>query len=113
MSARQRDGWDTQIRKGLAELAVLTLLDRQPTYGSDLVARLAERPALAMAPGTIYPLLNRLKAAGLLATLWQESPVGPPRKFYSVTADGRHALAAMRDSWRDVLTDLNGILEES
>lgn len=108
-----KEVWGTQIRKGLADLAVLTLLARESTYGSDLVSRLAAHPALAMASGTVYPLLNRLKAAGLLSTRWQESPLGPPRKYYSLTPEGNRALEAMRASWKDVVTDLTNILEES
>jgi PadR family transcriptional regulator PadR len=108
-----QDVWGTQIRKGLADLAVLTLLERESTYGSDLVSRLSAHPALALASGTVYPLLNRLKAAGMLSTRWQESPLGPPRKYYSLTPDGRRALAAMRASWKDVVADLTDILEET
>lgn len=105
--------WETQIRKGVAELAVLAMLARESTYGSDLVDRLAEHPTFAMAPGTVYPLLNRLKAAGLLATRWRESPVGPPRKFYYITGSGRRALANRRQAWRALVTELNTIVEES
>ncbi len=107
------DAWETQIRKGVAELAVLALLARESTYGSDLVEKLASHPTLSLTSGTIYPLLNRLKVAGLLATRWKESPVGPPRKFYYMTVTGRRALEARRKSWRSVTDDLNAILEES
>ena len=49
----------------------------------------------------------------MLSTRWQESPLGPPRKYYSLTPDGRRALAAMRASWKDVVADLTDILEET
>lgn len=100
-----------QIRKGAVELAVLGLLADQPRYGSQLVEELADYPALALSAGTIYPLLARLKKADLIDARWEESPVGPPRKYYSLTTAGRAALASMTDAWRMVSTTLNTILE--
>jgi PadR family transcriptional regulator, regulatory protein PadR len=75
---KEQDGWASQLRKGVIELAVLGLLAREPKYGSQLVEELAARPELAITAGTVYPLVARLAKAGLVTSTWQESPVGPP-----------------------------------
>lgn len=104
--------WVSQIRKGVVELAVLGLLAGERRYGSQLVDDLADHQGLAISAGTVYPLLARLKKAGLVDSQWQESPVGPPRKYYALTPQGRRALASMTDAWRSVATDLATILED-
>ncbi len=106
------DPWVSQIRRGVVELAVLRLLATEPRYGSQLVADLSALRGLAVSAGTVYPLLARLRKGGLVETRWQESPVGPPRKYYSLTAAGRAALTAMTAAWRAVAGDLTTLLEE-
>ncbi|RTE50167.1 PadR family transcriptional regulator [Actinobaculum sp. 352] len=100
----------TQLRKGVLELAILALLDKEPTYGGQIVAALAAHPGLDSGAGTVYPILTRLAKAGLLATKWQESPVGPPRKYYQLTATGRDALAAQHTAWTAMSSALNALL---
>lgn len=113
MTAEQSDGpWASQIRRGVVELAVLGLLAGERRYGSQLVDDLAAHPGLSISAGTAYPLLARLKKAGLIDSHWEESPLGPPRKYYTLTPDGRLALASMSQSWRAVAADLATILEE-
>lgn len=106
------DAWTSQIRKGVVELAVLGLLAGERRYGSQLVDDLAAHPALAISAGTAYPLLARLRKAGLVDSHWEESPLGPPRKYYLLTAEGRRALETMTGAWRSVAADLATILEE-
>lgn len=103
--------WTSQIRKGVVELAVLGLLAGERRYGSQLVDDLAAHPGLAISAGTAYPLLARLKKAGLVDSHWEESPVGPPRKYYVLTEAGAGALASMTHAWRSVAADLTTILE--
>ncbi len=67
---RETEAWGSQIRKGVVELAVLGLLAAEPRYGSQLVDDLAHYPALAISAGTIYPLLSRLRKAGLIESTW-------------------------------------------
>lgn len=107
----EHDAWVSQIRKGVVEIAVLGLLAAEPRYGSQLVDDLAAHPALAISAGTVYPLLARLKKAGLVDSAWRESPVGPPRKYYHLTPAGRSALASMTDAWRTVAATLGTILD--
>ena len=105
-----RDPWASQLRKGLVELAVLALLAEHPRYGSQLVDDLAAHPPLAATAGTLYPLLARLAASGLVATTWQESPVGPPRKYYALTDAGRQRLRAMAATFGSISQSMNTLL---
>ncbi len=103
--------WGSQLRKGVLELAVLGLLESESRYGSSLVDELAGRPGLALSAGTVYPLLARLSKAGLVSTTWQESPVGPPRKYYALTDAGRARLRAMAREFAAVAAALEDILK--
>lgn len=109
----ERDPWASQLRKGVLELAVLGLLADGPRYGSALVDELAGRPALAISPGTVYPLLARLAKGALVHTTWQESPVGPPRKYYALTAEGRVAYADLHEAWRSVRAAVDTVVKEN
>ncbi len=110
---RDADAHAAQLRKGVVELAVLGLLAQGPRYGQQLVDELAGHRGLSLAAGTVYPLLARLLRSKLIASTWQESPVGPPRKYYRLTPAGTAALAAMADAWAQVRTTLDAILKES
>lgn len=101
-----------QLRKGVVELAVLGLLAGEPRYGQQIVDEFAGLPGLALTAGTVYPLVSRLLKAGDIASTWQESPVGPPRKYYRLTAQGRAALAAQTAAWRQVRDAVDHVLKE-
>ena len=90
----------TQLRRGVLEHCVLALLQDEERYGSALVTELAQAGLLA-SEGTIYPLLSRLRKEELVRTSWRESPSGPPRRYYSLTPQGRTALAEFTRSWTD------------
>jgi PadR family transcriptional regulator len=102
-AAAARD-WLAQARRGVIELCVLSLIAHQPRYGYQLSTALAElgKP-LAASEGTLYPLLRRLQREGLVEATWQESPDGPPRKYYHLSTAGQHLLEAQLDEW-DALT---------
>lgn len=104
----------TQLRRGVLEHCVLALLQDEERYGYDLVTELSEAGLLA-SEGTIYPLLSRLRKEELVRTSWQESPSGPPRRYYSLTAQGRDALRDFTRSWTDFRASVDQILlrEES
>lgn len=112
MSA-QGDGRVSQFRKGALELAIMALLGAGELYGVEIVDRLAERPGLQASAGTVYPLLGRLKKSGALDSVWRESPVGPPRKYYRLSKQGECDLAALAGSWRGLSTALDALLEEA
>ncbi|HEX7739447.1 MAG TPA: PadR family transcriptional regulator [Marmoricola sp.] len=100
----------TQLRRGVLEHCVLALLGDEERYGYDLVTELSDA-GLVASEGTIYPLLSRLRKEELVATSWQESPSGPPRRYYRLTARGRRALGTFQDSWRDFTHSVDQILE--
>lgn len=85
----------TQMRKGLLGYFIL-LIAREPVYASDIIRRL-DAAGVRVVEGTIYPLLSRLHRDGLLAHQWQESPSGPPRKYYHLTDRGRTVINELHD----------------
>lgn len=108
----ERDGRLSQFRKGAVELAILALLAEGELYGVEIVDRLGELPGLEVSGGTVYPLLSRLKKAGMVDTTWRESPVGPPRKYYQLSADGRSELQVMTASWRGLSSAIDALLNK-
>src|SRR5688500_14792428 len=92
-------GLTTALRRGTLEFCVLALLEDDERYGVELVGRLGAEPALTTSEGTLYPLLSRMRRAGWVTTTWQESPTGPPRRYYGLTAEGKAALAVFRTEW--------------
>jgi len=90
----------SQLRRGVLEYCVLSLLDDEPVYGFDLVRRLGDVDGMVISEGTIYPLLSRLRREGRVSTTWAEAESGPPRRYYSLTPDGRAALATFAVEWR-------------
>jgi PadR family transcriptional regulator PadR len=106
----EREAWASQLRKGVLELAVLGLLADGEKYGSQIVDELAAHRALTITAGTVYPLLARLAKAGLVFTTWQESPFGPPRKYYALSPAGRAQLGAMTTAFDAVTAAMTTIL---
>ncbi len=101
----------SQFRKGVVELAILALLDAGELYGVEIVDTLGKDPALAISAGTVYPLLSRLKKGGLIDSVWRESPVGPPRKYYQLTKRGETELTMMAAEWAGVVESIHRLLE--
>jgi PadR family transcriptional regulator len=95
-----QDALLAQMRRGTLQYCVLSLLADEERYGFDLVRGLAELDGMVTSEGTIYPLLSRLRRDGLVESNWQESPSGPPRRYYRLTNAGRAALDAFRLEWR-------------
>jgi len=92
-----------QMRKGVLEFCVLSLLSGKEAYANDLIQSMKDSKLLVV-EGTIYPLLTRLKNEGLLTYRWVESTGGPPRKYYSATHEGTAFLKELRQTWQE-LTD--------
>ena len=110
---REQDLWVSQIRKGVVEVVILGLLAREQMYGSQLVEALSTHPELAISAGTVYPLLSRLKKSGVIDSTWQESPVGPPRKYYRLTDTGAAELSDMSVAWHSVSRAVDSILQKA
>ncbi|MBK6408461.1 MAG: PadR family transcriptional regulator [Flavobacteriales bacterium] len=91
-----------QMRKGVLEYCILSLLSAEEMYPSDVIAKLKDAK-LIVVEGTLYPLLTRLKDAGYLAYRWEESRSGPPRKYYKLTPVGRKFLKELDDTWDELV----------
>jgi PadR family transcriptional regulator, regulatory protein PadR len=110
LGAFEMGNWQTQLRKGLLELCILTVLGRGEVYGYDLVKRLAEIPGLVVTEGTVYPLLSRLRKARLVESRLEESAGGPARKYYAVSEEGRRVLKLMNLYWGELIEGVEGLL---
>ncbi len=95
-----------QMRKGVLEFCILSILSFEEVYPSDIIARMKESK-LIVVEGTLYPLLTRLKNAGLLQYRWEESKSGPPRKYYSLTPLGHTFLDELRSTWKELVEAVN------
>lgn len=100
-----------QMRKGVLEYCILSILAHHDAYASELIKTLKEAKMIVV-EGTLYPLLTRQKNQGLLNYRWEESPQGPPRKYYSITEQGRTLLAEMDNAWNEVVETINMIREK-
>ena len=87
-----------QMRKGILEYCILEILSKQESYPSEIIKDL-KKAELNVVEGTLYPLLTRLKNAGLLNYNWVESQSGPPRKYYYLTPEGTSFLEELRLTW--------------
>ena len=92
----------TQMRKGILEYCILSIISKGEIYASDIISEL-KRAQLLVVEGTLYPLLTRLKNNGLLSYNWQESTSGPPRKYYQITAEGLEVLHRLDVTWKELL----------
>lgn len=95
LKSEPTENWETQIRKGWLELAILASLWGEELYGLEIIRRLEAHSDLLLAEGTIYPILGRLKRDGLIDSKWVEAEAGHPRKYYWLTAAGRRRVVAM------------------
>ena len=93
------DKWESQLRKGLLDFIMLLYLDKKEYYGYKLVNDIKRFLNINISEGTIYPLLNRLKKEGLINSKWVEMETGVPRKYYSITNEGKKELENMKSSW--------------
>lgn len=101
------DNTESQMRKGLLELCILGIIHRQKeAYPSDILEQLKEAK-LVVLEGTLYPLLTRLKNADMLTYRWEESPSGPPRKYYSLTRSGVKFYAQLHKAWEELSQSVN------
>jgi PadR family transcriptional regulator, regulatory protein PadR len=103
--------WETQLRKGVVELAVLASIARGESYGYQIVEQLRSLEGLALTESTVYPVLTRLARDGALDVRTEASPAGPTRRYYRLTNDGQARLDRMAQSWRTVSHSLTQLLE--
>lgn len=103
------DRVQTNLRKGVLEWCALAIMRKGDVYGRDLARTLVDLGLLA-SEGSLYPLLARLRESGWVETRWQESSVGPPRRYYRLTAAGSDALVEFEEIWRGLAASVESAL---
>ena len=101
-----------QMRKGILEFCILSILDKKEAYPSEIIEALKDAK-LIVVEGTLYPLLTRLKNAELLTYRWEESKSGPPRKYYSITKMGKTFLDELGETWSELNKAVNTITKNA
>ncbi len=101
-----------QMRKGILEYCILSILGEREAYPSDILEELKSNKLLVV-EGTLYPLLTRLKNAGLLMYRWEESNSGPPRKYYKLTEVGQNFLNELANSWQELNKAVTALTKKS
>jgi len=104
------DKWEVQLRKGCLELAILAALWEEKLYGLEILRRLESDSDLIVSEGTVYPLLSRLKALGLVKSEWVESEAGHPRKYYALTPAGKKRALDMAGIWKRFSSSMSKLL---
>lgn len=97
-----------QMRKGIMDYCVLAILANGDSYAPAIINEL-KNAEMIVVEGTLYPILTRMKNAGYLTYRWEESPQGPPRKYYTLTEEGRSYLASLDASWDALVEQINTI----
>lgn len=100
-----------QMRKGVLEYCILSVLKKKEAYPSDILEELKEAK-LIVVEGTLYPLLTRLKNAGLLHYRWEESSSGPPRKYYALTEEGDRFLMELGKTWQELQGAVQSVTQQ-
>lgn len=101
----------SQMRKGMLEYCILLVLKENRRYTSDIIDKMKDS-GLVVVEGTLYTLLNRLRKEGKLTYEWEESPKGPPRKYYRLTPIGNDVLESMSEAWDEIACTVNNFREE-
>lgn len=100
----------SQMRKGVLEFCILSIIQQGEVYPSDIIAKM-KQANLHILEGTLYPLLTRLKNAGLLNYRWVESVTGPPRKYFVMTEEGSAAFAILLNTWNEMTGSVQTIIQ--
>lgn len=98
-----------QMRKGILEFCILHIIARGEVYASDLLGELTSAKIMVV-EGTLYPLLTRLRKAGLVDYKWVESSSGPPRKYYTLTEEGKNFLGGLDHTWAELVSSTKKII---
>jgi PadR family transcriptional regulator PadR len=107
------EGGLTELRRGVLGPCVLALLELRPRFGLELVRDLAAEDGLLTSDGTVYPLLNRLRDAGLVTSEWHDAEGQRARRYYSITEAGRQAVMEFRADWARFSATVENVLSHS
>jgi PadR family transcriptional regulator PadR len=99
----------SQMRKGVLEFCILSIIQRGEAYPSDIIEEM-KKSNLQLLEGTLYPLLTRLKNADLLNYRWVESSGGPPRKYFSLTEKGSAFYQLLENTWREMADGVERVI---
>ncbi len=102
LSKMNLENTQIQMRKGIIEFCILNIISRGEVYASDMLGELTSAKIMVV-EGTLYPLLTRLRKAGLVEYKWVESSSGPPRKYYWLTDEGKHFLGSLNSTWSELI----------
>jgi len=105
------DKWNSQLRKGVLEFCILTILEQEKNYGYQIIQSLSDFTGVNIKRGTIYALFKRLHEERYIRYEWEESEYGPPRKIYSLTEEGKMTLKDMSNHWSDFISSINKIIK--
>lgn len=100
-----------QMRKGVLELCIMSMLSQKDMYVSDILVEMKEAKLLVV-EGTLYPLLTRLKNEKILTYRWEESKMGPPRKYYKLTDEGFLFFEELKSTWCELNQSVNNIINQ-
>lgn len=103
------NNWETQLRKGLLDIAVMNILTHGSYHGYDLVQKLKRLEGMKIREGNVYPILSRLKQEKLVKTYKRLSQDGPPRNYFELTEQGKEALAQMNSHWQQIIKSISTI----
>ena len=98
----------SQMRKGILEYCILSIINQKEVYTSDILECLKAADLLVV-EGTLYPLLTRLKNNGILTYRWEESPSGPPRKYFGLTPTGKDLLKQLQAEWKSIADSIGRV----
>ncbi len=101
----QLENSKAQMRKGFLEFCILLIIARDRVYASEILSEL-QKADLIVVEGTLYPLLSRLKSQGYLNHTWEESKSGPPRKYYTLTDNGKTFLKELKETWSELVKSI-------
>ena len=101
--------WQTQLRKGLLDIVILNFLSHGRCHGYEMVQSLKKCEGLSLREGNIYPILARLQTDQLVDSETQASTDGPPRKYFSLTEQGRQILEQMNQHWRMIIQSVSEV----
>ncbi len=104
----REDNVKIQMRKGILDYCILAILASGDSYAPAIIAEL-KKAEMIVVEGTLYPILTRMKNAGYLTYRWEESPQGPPRKYYTLTAEGKEYLRSLDEAWDKLVEQINAI----
>ena len=107
----REDNVKIQMRKGILDYCILAILASGDSYAPAIIAEL-KKAEMIVVEGTLYPILTRMKNAGYLTYRWEESPQGPPRKYYMLTDKGREHLRMLDEAWSELVEQIDQIRQK-